>query len=331
MSPFKSIKGRALGKLLEGYKSSDIGKGFGAGGAGAVGARATGGLVYTYDNNIIHLFISSGSFTTNSDWGSRSIEWIIVAGGGAGQTSNGGGTAGGGGGAGGYREGDTTIAGSAVSFNINVGQGGTNGVNNLPTGNGEDSYIAFPPGTERSNGGGHGAKYAGWAARAGGSGGGGAYGTTSGAAGNTPPYTPPQGNTGGDGISGGSQQGGGGGGAGGNGFPYATGNHGGIGRQIPVNFRYPGIVSMFSTGPGSGADAQFWVAGGGGGGNGPASDGKGGGPGGPYAGGGNKGHGTAASNGTANSGGGGGGVGQSDGSAGGNGGSGMVIMMYDGR
>ena len=34
MSPFKSIAGRALGKLLEGYKSSDIGKGFGSGGGG---------------------------------------------------------------------------------------------------------------------------------------------------------------------------------------------------------------------------------------------------------------------------------------------------------
>ena len=34
MSPFKSITGRALGKLLEGYKSSDIGKGFGSGGGG---------------------------------------------------------------------------------------------------------------------------------------------------------------------------------------------------------------------------------------------------------------------------------------------------------
>ena len=31
MSPFKSINGRSLGKLLEGYKSSDIGKGFGSG------------------------------------------------------------------------------------------------------------------------------------------------------------------------------------------------------------------------------------------------------------------------------------------------------------
>lgn len=35
MSPFKSIKGRALGKMLEGYKSSDIGKGFGSGGGGS--------------------------------------------------------------------------------------------------------------------------------------------------------------------------------------------------------------------------------------------------------------------------------------------------------
>ena len=37
MSPFKSIKGRALGKMLEGFKSSDIGKGFGSGGGAAAG------------------------------------------------------------------------------------------------------------------------------------------------------------------------------------------------------------------------------------------------------------------------------------------------------
>lgn len=42
MSPFKSITGRALGKLLEGYKSSDIGKGFGAGGSG--GAAEDGSI-----------------------------------------------------------------------------------------------------------------------------------------------------------------------------------------------------------------------------------------------------------------------------------------------
>jgi hypothetical protein len=39
MSPFKSIKGRSLGKLLEGYKSSDIGKGFGSGDDGGGGAN----------------------------------------------------------------------------------------------------------------------------------------------------------------------------------------------------------------------------------------------------------------------------------------------------
>ena len=35
MSPFKSSAGRALGKMLEGYKSSDIGKGFGSGDGGS--------------------------------------------------------------------------------------------------------------------------------------------------------------------------------------------------------------------------------------------------------------------------------------------------------
>lgn len=41
MSPFKSIAGRALGKLLEGYKSSDIGKGFGSGSGGAAAEDGT--------------------------------------------------------------------------------------------------------------------------------------------------------------------------------------------------------------------------------------------------------------------------------------------------
>ena len=37
MSPFKSIKGRALGKLLEGYQTSTLGQGFGSGGGGSTG------------------------------------------------------------------------------------------------------------------------------------------------------------------------------------------------------------------------------------------------------------------------------------------------------
>ena len=59
MSPFKSIKGRALGKLLEGYKSSDIGKGFGSGdgGGGSVSGpySATGGNVA--NANVMFLLI----------------------------------------------------------------------------------------------------------------------------------------------------------------------------------------------------------------------------------------------------------------------------------
>ena len=37
MSPFKSVKGRALGKLLEGYQTSTLGQGFGSGGGNAGG------------------------------------------------------------------------------------------------------------------------------------------------------------------------------------------------------------------------------------------------------------------------------------------------------
>ena len=70
MSPFKSIKGRALGKLLEGYKSSDIGKGFGSGdgGGGNVSGpySATGGNVEALrdvsTNHVYHTFISPGTF-----------------------------------------------------------------------------------------------------------------------------------------------------------------------------------------------------------------------------------------------------------------------------
>ena len=41
MSPFKSSAGRSLGKLIEGYKSSTIGQGFGSGGGGGSGEDGT--------------------------------------------------------------------------------------------------------------------------------------------------------------------------------------------------------------------------------------------------------------------------------------------------
>ena len=51
MSPFKSSAGRALGKMLEGYKSSDIGKGFGSGGGGGSGEDGTQGNPFTSISN----------------------------------------------------------------------------------------------------------------------------------------------------------------------------------------------------------------------------------------------------------------------------------------
>ena len=41
MSPFKSVKGRALGKLLEGYQTSTLGLGFGSGDGGGGGGGIT--------------------------------------------------------------------------------------------------------------------------------------------------------------------------------------------------------------------------------------------------------------------------------------------------
>jgi hypothetical protein len=63
MSPFKSIKGRALGKLLEGYKSSDIGKGFGSDdGGGAVDEDGTVSKPFTSITNAYSANVSNGMY-----------------------------------------------------------------------------------------------------------------------------------------------------------------------------------------------------------------------------------------------------------------------------
>ena len=63
MSPFKSIAGRALGKLLEGYKSSDIGKGFGSGGGGGGPITASGGTLIDESGYWINVFTDPGAAT----------------------------------------------------------------------------------------------------------------------------------------------------------------------------------------------------------------------------------------------------------------------------
>jgi len=283
---------------------------------------ATGGTITSYDGKTIHIFTSTGTFTTNPNWTATNVEYLVVAGGGGGSKSSGGGTAGGGGGAGGYRTGTTTISGP-YSQTITIGAGGSQEANGSP------STFLNPeaPITITSTGGGRGAKYFPPAvAGSGGSGGGGAWGVTGGGAGNTPPTSPPQGNPGGDGVSGGDQQGGGGGGAGGAGIPWSAGHHGGLGLQSPTTFRNP-TSPVGAPGPNG---QGFWFAGGGGGGTlgSQGSTGRGGGSGGPYAGGGNSGQGSGVESGLNNTGGGGGGIGASDGTNAGSGGSGIVLIAY---
>ena len=123
MSPFKSIKGRSLGKLLEGYKSSDIGKGFGSG----VSSEASGGAIVTVGDYTYHIFSTNGAFETTTESFNKTINYVVVGGGGgagSGLTGNNANHYGaGGGGAGGVRIGTALVSGLNV-YNITVGEGG---------------------------------------------------------------------------------------------------------------------------------------------------------------------------------------------------------------
>lgn len=83
MSPFKSSAGRQLGKMLEGFKSSTIGQGFGSG-ASASATKMTGGnLVVSSDGEVLyHVFTAPGTLTITS--GNGPIFYTIVGGGGGG-------------------------------------------------------------------------------------------------------------------------------------------------------------------------------------------------------------------------------------------------------
>ena len=133
MTPFKSITGRALGKLLEGYKSSDIGKGFGGGGLSiqAVGGDTVKAGGYTY-----HIFTDNGSFQVIDPSFDKVINYVVVAGGGGGGSGNTGNGSnhysGSGAGAGGVRIGTASISGEGT-YTVTVGNGG-NGNNTSPGG-----------------------------------------------------------------------------------------------------------------------------------------------------------------------------------------------------
>jgi len=155
MSPFKSSAGRALGKMLEGFKSSDIGKGFGSGGGSTGPFTATGGeKIYAPDGNTYHVFKHPGN---NSDGASAPfffeasgspgvIEFLLVGAGGGG-----GWDVGGGGGGGGVVVNNpvATWTIDAGSYAVTVGQGGAGGngptPNELKRGvNGGSSTLTLP-------------------------------------------------------------------------------------------------------------------------------------------------------------------------------------------
>ena len=253
--------------------------------------------IYTDGNDIVHKFLTSGTFTVNS-LGSDSvlgdkIEYLIVGGGGSGGMHHAAG-----GGAGGYRNNnalDHTI--TAQDYTITVGTGGSSRTGN---GGGNDGGASVAFGLTSAGGGGGGNSQT--RGRDGGSGGGSQHSHTHGNA-----------NGQGTGNRGGNHEshtGGGGGGAGGRGadqYGHREGGHGGNGLQTDIT-----------------GELKYYAGGGGSCGHDHTSAGDGG------VGGGGTGMGGSGLDGF------GGGGGGTDGTGGGarhsgRGGSGIVVVRYRGR
>jgi hypothetical protein len=273
--------------------------------ASSVGAKATGGDIYSDSSYYYHVFDSNGTFTPTQ---SISADVLVVAGGG------GGGSGGGGGGGAGGLLGYTAQSLTATGYSITVGAGGAGGTSNAKGANGNNSQFAALTASV-AGGGGSGYAGSGNSASSGGSGGGGAGSSGGGASATGAAGTSGQGFAGGNGNTDGGAGGGGGSGAiGTNGTNGVTGVGGNGGTGVSTYSSWLSATGIGSSG---------FIAGGGGGG-GYASVGTGG------AGGGANG-GTVAAATTAGliasgSGGGGGGAGSSW--AGSAGGSGVVIVRY---
>jgi len=157
MAPFKSSAGRNLGKLLEGYKSSTLGQGFGSGGGGGTSFIVTGGTVSDGINSGSYTYYV---FTEDTPAPQRNL---VVAGGDIPAPSVtimaiGGGGGGGSGHAGGGGAGALVLlpAGSSELpegvYPINIGAGGrgaqgpgdVNGPNIGPPGGGDTTFGAHP-------------------------------------------------------------------------------------------------------------------------------------------------------------------------------------------
>lgn len=242
MAPFKSSDGRSLGKLLEGFKTSTLGQGFGSGGGDGGAFQASGGTVDgLYDsafNYAYHTFLEPGTFTA---FGAVSgAEIFVIAPGGGGAGGNG---ASGGGGSGGivHLTGHTLRAGD---YTITVPAGGVGGAAANNSGNdGGDATVTHPAGLNlTAKGGGGGAGWTQGNGRDGGSaGGGGGPGSSSG--GSTTQASTPQDSGPGGGII--NQYGFDGGSSPGN-TPFMGGGGGGTGQ----------VGSGGGPGPGAGGAGQ---------------------------------------------------------------------------
>lgn len=277
--------------------------------AASVGAKATGGTIYSDSQYYYHVFGASGTFTPTQ---SLTADVLVVAGGGGGGVDDGGG-----GGAGGLSY-QSARSLTATGYSITIGAGGAAGTSGGTKRGSSGSNSVFD--TITSNGGGGGGEGT-VAGVTGGSGGAGGYGASGGAAN--------QGNTGGAtgyGFAGGASSGsspyacGGGGGAGAVGAT-GSGTTAGVGGVGASAYSSWGVA----TGMGESVSGTYYFAGGGGGSIAGANAGGLGGYGGGGKGSGNS---TAAVNALANTGGGGGGGVTSPGTAASNGGSGLVIVRY---
>ena len=269
MSPFRSSKGRSLGKLIEGFKSSDIGKGFGAGDGEFV--STSGGVESEAGGYRYHVFITPGTFTVGSSL--SAIDVLAVGGGGAGGSYYGGG-----GGAGGVVVWEDAAITNVTELTITVGEGGANtspGTNNgAPGGDTTIEGWSTQPQVLLAKGGGGGSPNS---SQPGGSGGGRGSVPASGSGGTgiQPQQNPhlsslsgfnQYGQPGGSytvGSTGYKPAGGGGAGQAGESVPNATsgGGYGGNGVQVP-QFPGPGIPTLSPLVPRMGPTGLYYAGGG---------------------------------------------------------------------
>ena len=259
---------------------------------------ASGGTITTDGDYTVHKFTADGTFTTDT---AQTVEYLVVAGGGGGGSCTSSTTvASGGGGAGEFAEGSLAV--TATSYSITVGDGGAEGGVGAAGSQGGDSVFS----TVTSDGGGGGGQN-GSAGGSGGSGGGAGTDGSAGAA--TASGTGRYGFAGGSSGSGAVAAGGGGAGAVGGSITSSNDNGGAGGSGRESDILISGTNVYYAGGGGGGVDPNY-----------PGANGTGG-----TGGGAEGGSGAQPADATANTGGGGGGNGNPS-NVGSAGGSGLVVI-----